>query len=102
MVKGPLAAKPQLDLENLIGSGRTVSCYSQKFGAGNGEKVASMDLRDEDTEESGFIVVGEKVSGMMSSHTAPNLAQHSYMTLKRNKKTKEGRANLFSLKTSRK
>lgn len=102
MIKGPLGHKPGLDLEDLLGSGRNVSWYDKKFGAANGEKMGSMDFKDEDTEESGFIVVGEKVSGLMSSHTAPSLAQNCYMTLKRKKKTGEGRANLFSLKTSRK
>lgn len=102
MVKGPVKPPPQLDLEDLVGSRRNVTSGSGKIGGKDTEKLGSTGFKDWDCEESGFIVVGEKLGGVMSSYTTPSLAQNGQMTLKRKKKTKEGGANLFSFKTTRK
>lgn len=76
MVKGPVKQPPQLDLEDLLGSRRNVSNGSGKIGRKDADRLGSTDFKDWDGEESGFIVVGEKLSGMMSSYTTPSLAQN--------------------------
>lgn len=76
MIKGPVKPTPKLDLEDLLGSGRNVSFGSRKIGGKDAEKVGSTDFKDGDDEESGLIVVGEKLSGVMSSYTTPSLTQN--------------------------